>query len=602
MAKKKKAPGQAVPAAARVVSTGDGGDGGGDSGVARANGADDAKTVDESSSCSDAIVNDNDARAELHAAVNEQLEMMRSKLVEAENSARDAELVARGKVSKAFAQIQEYQSRCADAEAAAEEERQRAEEFARQLTRVESALEEKSERLHAAEMKVSVLTAQVNLSPTTSTTSGANVDMLNSALAAANEKLKSIERFKENAEANETQLRQTVTALHADLMRSRENIRALETANEAGSRMQKQAIESGERVAKDLRVKLAKAQDELGELKRREAVRAATEHAAGEAVQRAEKFEFELKCARNQLADAEMALVDSENAVKALQFQLDIDREGSSHDEASARREIRLNMELDEARATIVNSKDSAEKLTSEVLSLREELENSKRMILALKAENNQLTMRADVAEKQIEINTLLGASANERSSGQDASGRLHGLSGKLDVVVAENQRLTSECKAAKAALKTAEDTTKSIQKALEHEREELDHFKRKARAMIDSKDREIDRLRSLSDASRVADVTDGMSRVSAPKSDDAAYVKTVVLQFLVTEEWQVQQSLLPTVVNVCGGSTDDLKRIIDIRAQFEPTIVHSAEVAINAAVTDGANAFTESLGLGRWF
>ena len=70
-----------------------------------------------------------------------------------------------------------------------------------------------------------------------------------------------------------------------------------------------------------------------------------------------------------------------------------------------------------------------------------------------------------------------------------------------------------------------------------------------------------------------------------------------------------MQQSLLPTVVNLCGGTADDLQRIRDIRSQFEPTFVHSTEVAINKsleqsanAVVESANSLSESLGLGRLF
>ena len=206
--------------------------------------------------------------------------------------------------------------------------------------------------------------------------------------------------------------------------------------------------------------------------------------------------------------------------------------------------------------------------------------------------------MRADVAEKQMEINTLLGASANGANAIEDP------VSSKLDVVVAENQRLSAECKAAVSSRITAEDTALSMKNELERAREEYDEWKQKARAMIDSKDREIDRLRS--DGSAIAP---SARRVPLKVEHAATYVKTVVLQFLLTEEWEVQQSLLPTVVTVCGGNAEDLQRIVAIRAQLEPTIVHSAEVAFNAtiqnstaAAADGANALTESLGLGRWF
>jgi len=580
---------------------------GGRGGPGGRGGATDASTATTESTASATVVDVDDVA---HPTVaSDELEMMRMKLAEAENAAHEAELVARGKVSKAFAQIEQYKSQLADAEAAADEDRVRADELAQKLTHVESALEETSERLQAAEIKVSVLSAQLDLSPTTSASDvdakmRADVRMLNSALATANEKLKTIENDKEIAEANEKQLRKTVTVLNSELVQCKENIRALETANEdavrTGTMLQKQAIESGERVAKDLRLKLNVALDELGELKRREAVRAATEHAAAEAVQRAEKYEFELKRIRNQLADAEMALSDSDSAVKALQFQLDIvGHDGGALDEASARRETRLRMELDEARANVSKSKDTCDRFENEVLHLRAELENSEQTVSALRGENNKLMMRADVAEKQMEINTLLGASANGANAIEDP------VSSKLDVVVAENQRLSAECKAAVSSRITAEDTALSMKNELERAREEYDEWKHKARAMIDSKDREIDRLRS-SDGSAVAP---SARRVPLKVEHAATYVKTVVLQFLLTEEWQVQQSLLPTVVTVCGGNAEDLQRIVAIRAQLEPTIVHSAEVAFNAtiqnstaAVADSANVLTESLGLGRWF
>ena len=139
-----------------------------------------------------------------------------------------------------------------------------------------------------------------------------------------------------------------------------------------------------------------------------------------------------------------MALSDSYSAVKALQFQLYIvGHDGGALDEASARRETSLRMELDEARANVSKSKDTCDRFENEVLHLRAELENSEQTVSALRGENNKLMMRADVAEKQMEINTLLGASANGANAIEDP------VSSKLDVVVAENQRLSAECKAA---------------------------------------------------------------------------------------------------------------------------------------------------------
>ena len=51
------------------------------------------------------------------------------------------------------------------------------------------------------------------------------------------------------------------------------------------------------------------------------------------------------------------------------------------------------------------------------------------------------------------------------------------------------------------------------------------------------------------------------------------------------------------------------MKKILEIRSQFEPTFVHSTEVAINkslehgaTSVVEGANALTETLGLGKFF
>ena len=72
---------------------------------------------------------------------------------------------------------------------------------------------------------------------------------------------------------------------------------------------------------------------------------------------------------------------------------------------------------------------------------------------------------------------------------------------------------------------------------------------------------------------------------------DDASYVRSVVLEFFLAEEWEVQQNLLPTVVALCGGTSADVKKILEIRSQFEPTFVHSTEVAINKSLEHGATS-----------
>ena len=80
------------------------------------------------------------------------------------------------------------------------------------------------------------------------------------------------------------------------MRRSKEKCGALEIANEASraeALMHQQAVEAGERVARNLRAKLDETMDELKELKRREAVHAAEGHAAAEADARTAKFEEE---------------------------------------------------------------------------------------------------------------------------------------------------------------------------------------------------------------------------------------------------------------------------------------------------------------------
>ena len=63
------------------------------------------------------------------------LEDLRTKLHEAERAARESELVARSKVSKAFERLK-------DADAAANEERERAAKLERELERVKASCEE----------------------------------------------------------------------------------------------------------------------------------------------------------------------------------------------------------------------------------------------------------------------------------------------------------------------------------------------------------------------------------------------------------------------------------------------------------------------------
>ena len=103
--------------------------------------------------------------------------------------------------------------------------------------------------------------------------------------------------MKDDSDASEKKLRETVTRLEEEVRRSKEKCGALEIASEDVSRrsalMHQQAVEAGERVARNLRAKLDETMDELKELKRREAVHAAEGHAAAEATRRAAKFEEE---------------------------------------------------------------------------------------------------------------------------------------------------------------------------------------------------------------------------------------------------------------------------------------------------------------------
>ena len=311
-----------------------------------------------------------------------------------------------------------------------------------------------------------------------------------------------------------------------------------------------------------------------------------------------------------------MALRDSEEAVKALQFQLDLSGDRSHRDEESARRETRLRNELDESRALAKKSNADVERLTREVVELADAFAAARDARDRLEKERAELVARVDAAEKRNEINVILG----DRSATRDDSASLETTASAMDVLASENRRLASESKAARAALTTAEDTATTLRSAAARDREEFDAWKKRARNLIDAKDREIDRLRGDNTANgvakRPAQIRD-LSRATATArrnrgdvdGDDASYVRTVVLEFFLAEEWEVQQNLLPTVVALCGGTSADLTKIMEIRSQFEPTFVHSAEVAINkslehgaTSVVEGANAITETLGLGKFF
>ena len=373
----------------------------------------------------------------------------------------------------------------------------------------------------------------------------------------------------------------------AELARAMENIRALEIA-------QKQALEAGERAAKQLRLKLEHASVELVELKRREAVHAATAHAANEAAQRAARFEVELASAKMKLADAETALADSANAVKALQFQIDVGHDATGDRDANAFALSRAHMDLADARARAARAEEMNERLRSDASALRAEIDAFRRSTARLSEEHVALVKRADDAEKQLEINALIGGSSGVKP--EDLI-RLQSASNKVDVVVAENLRLASERDALKAALSTCEDSVTSLKTSSSRDREEFEAWKKKARDLIDSRDREIDRMRSRDKAD--ADKSTAV-RESPPsqRRDETTYLKTIVLQFFSTEEWEVQQSLLPTVVRLCGGDAADLDRIKRIHAQFEPTVFNHGATAM----TQSANAVTESLGFGRLF
>ena len=410
---------------------------------------------------------------------------------------------------------------------------------------------------------------------------------------------------------NERKLREALTRLNTELHEAKEKVRALEVANEdamrTGTMLQQQAVEAGERIARSLRSRLDEVNDEMSELKRREAVAAAEGHAASEAIRRAAKFEEELKRAKHHIADAEMALVDSESAVKALQFQLDLSGESTYRDDSSVRRETRLRNELEETIAHAAKSSAEIERLGDIVKKLDDELTTAREVVKRLTEENNSLINRVDAAEKKNEIHSLLGAT----SAKHEDLDKLQTTASKVDLIVAENQRLASECKAAHTALKTAEDTARTAKSALASEREEFEVWRRKARKIIDSKDREIDRIRARGDDKQPPpkSTPTAMLKRKGGAEDDASYIKAVLLQFLGEEEWEVQQNLLPTVIALCGGTSEDLRKIQANRANLEPTFVHSTEVAISKSLEQGAmtvastaNSFTESIGLGRFF
>ena len=624
------------------------------------------------------------------SGIADEMEALKVKLAEAERGARESELVARSKVSKAFDKVKELTKRAEDAEASAEEEHARARKLESELKMVKASCEEANEALQAANIKVSVLAAQVNMddedksTDASATQTKGDVAMLNTMLASANEKLKkeseqheaalrekstleaeiarlkpmaaateeikeelaaavaeaneakqnaenwkklvdskehtskaSLERVRDDSIVKEKKLREALTRLNNELFQAKERASELEKAKDEairdGENLHKQALAAGERVAKNLRRQLEETNDELSEIKRREAMHAAQGHAATEAMRKAAKFEQELKQARHKLADVEMALTDSQAAVKALQFELEVGDDSSDRDSASALRETRLRNDLEEALIRASNAEEKLERVNGELARARDELKKIIQDAKALKEANSALIDRIDAAEKQAEISELL----KKTSATSEDLNKLQTTASKVDFIVAENRRLQAECKTAVSALKTAEDTAETSKSALEREREEFEVWRKRARDIIDAKDREIDRIRARetdcavktlnSSSSKSGDL--GIPSVSARSKEDAAYVKTVCLQFLFAEEWEVQQSLLPTVVSLCGGTAEDLQRIRDIRSQFEPTFVHSTEVAINKsleqsanAVVESANSLSESLGLGRLF
>ena len=624
------------------------------------------------------------------SGIADEMEALKVKLAEAERGARESELVARSKVSKAFDKVKELTKRAEDAEASAEEEHARVRKLESELKMVKASCEEANEALQAANIKVSVLAAQVNMddedksTDASATQTKGDVAMLNTMLASANEKLKkeseqheaalrekstleaeiarlkpmaaateeikeelaaavaeaneakqnaenwkklvdskehtskaSLERVRDDSIVKEKKLREALTRLNNELFQAKERASELEKAKDEairdGENLHKQALAAGERVAKNLRRQLEEANDELSEIKRREAMHAAQGHAATEAMRKAAKFEQELKQARHKLADVEMALTDSQAAVKALQFELEVGDDSSDRDSASALRETRLRNDLEEALIRASNAEEKLERVNGELARARDELKKIIQDAKALKEANSALIDRIDAAEKQAEISELL----KKTSATSEDLNKLQTTASKVDFIVAENRRLQAECKTAVSALKTAEDTAETSKSALEREREEFEVWRKRARDIIDAKDREIDRIRARetdcpvkplnSSSSKSGDL--GIPSVSARSKEDAAYVKTVCLQFLFAEEWEVQQSLLPTVVSLCGGTAEDLQRIRDIRSQFEPTFVHSTEVAINKsleqsanAVVESANSLSESLGLGRLF
>ena len=97
------------------------------------------------------------------AASSSVVESLRVKLVDAERAARESELVARSKVSKAFERVKACEDARGTPSARRRRGRARVDALTRELARVEAAREEACDALQAMNIKVSVLTAQVAL-------------------------------------------------------------------------------------------------------------------------------------------------------------------------------------------------------------------------------------------------------------------------------------------------------------------------------------------------------------------------------------------------------------------------------------------------------
>ena len=105
--------------------------------------------------------------------------------------------------------------------------------------------------------------------------------------------------MRDDSIVKEKKLREALTRLNNELFQAKERASELEKAKDEairdGENLHKQALAAGERVAKNLRRQLEETNDELSEIKRREAMHAAQGHAATEAMRKAAKFEQELK-------------------------------------------------------------------------------------------------------------------------------------------------------------------------------------------------------------------------------------------------------------------------------------------------------------------